>query len=163
MRSGGNHSDRYRIRATYGELAQEHPHAVAARSGSRWTTTNSISEASAWSPFRTHYRHLVATPNNHTNVDTNAYANGSHNSRASRISSQHVVPWQRRRTLHVVARVPDELLRVSPLLRHLAISARSGSILYSRSLAGTGSQPAKTVSATILPTMSRCAAGMRSG
>src|SRR5215467_3687079 len=119
VRSGGNHSDRYRIRATYGELAQEHPHAVAARSGSRWTTTNSISEASAWSSFRTHYRHLVATPNNDTNVDTNAHANASHNSHASRISSQHVVPWQRRRTLHVVARVPDELLRVSPLLRHL--------------------------------------------
>src|SRR5262249_14711210 len=62
---------------------------------------------------------------NDTNVDTNAYANGSHNSHASRISSQHVVPWQRRRTLHVVARVPDEVLPVPPLLPHLTFSSPS--------------------------------------
>ena len=54
-----------------------------------------------------------------TNVDTNAHSNGSHNARPSRVSRQHLVLMRSQRTLHVVPRVPHDVLRVSSLLVHL--------------------------------------------
>jgi hypothetical protein len=87
-----------------------------------------------------------------TNVDTNAHANRSHNARPSLPSRQHLVLRLPRHILHVVARVPDELRRVSPLLVRLTLRARSTAVVL---VVRVGTSPVVFGALTRLSTLRR--------